>query len=107
MKKYKKEFDEGTYVGVIISNFYGCGWSSYSGRAQEKMFDYDVVDMLTRGVDHETIDQFISDKYNIESYTDSNDLIVVWVKEGREFYIDEYDGHESVVYKDVMKWVTA
>jgi hypothetical protein len=107
MKKYKRQFDEGTYVGVVISNFYGNGWSTYSMQPEEKMFDYDLVDMLTRDVDRETIDQYITEKYNTEPFMDSDELMVVWIKEGRDFYVDEYDGYESIVYKDETKWITA
>ena len=35
------------------------------------------------------------------------DLEIVWLPAGAEFQIDEYDGSESIVYKENEKWMTA
>jgi len=43
---------------------------------------------------------------NVSAY-DITGLCVEWVEEGREFYITEYGGLESIVYKDEVKWITA
>ena len=34
-------------------------------------------------------------------------LVVVWLDEGEEFIIDEYDGSESIETKDDTKWMVA
>jgi len=35
------------------------------------------------------------------------DLVVVWVPEGKEFIIEEYDGSESLMLKEEYNWITA
>ena len=34
-------------------------------------------------------------------------LVVVWVDEGEEFIINEYDGSESIQLKSKTEWITA
>jgi len=31
----------------------------------------------------------------------------VWVDEGEEFIIEEYDGNESIQFKNETQWITA
>ena len=35
------------------------------------------------------------------------DLRVAWIEEGTEFTIEEYDGSESIVFKETIDWITA
>ena len=35
------------------------------------------------------------------------DLVVVWIDEGEEFIINEYDGYEGIQFKNETKWITA
>ena len=56
----------------------------------------------------EFIKKTYSDVYSKQSFlSNTSDLVVEWVEEGREFYITEYDGMESIVFKDEIKWITA
>jgi hypothetical protein len=36
-----------------------------------------------------------------------DDLAVEWIPEGADFIINEYDGAETIVLKDQMKWIKA
>ncbi len=36
-----------------------------------------------------------------------DELSVVWVVEGTQFYIEEYDGRESLMFKDTIDWISA
>jgi hypothetical protein len=69
-------------VAVLYSPGYGAGWFSWHG-IEELLYD---VDGYFGGAD---------------------DLEIEWVDVGREFRITEYDGSESIEYKDEVKWRAA
>lgn len=115
----KKEIRDGK-VGVLYSPGHGAGWYSWnSGRCgQELMFDpsiiYMVEQMQSKWDDPAHVDSWVSnieeyckDKYP-EAYTGGADsLVVAWLPEGTEFYVDEYDGSESLVIKEDPIWMVA
>jgi hypothetical protein len=37
----------------------------------------------------------------------ASDLEVMWIPAGSQFLVEEYDGSESVVLMDEMKWIVA
>ena len=36
-----------------------------------------------------------------------SDLVILWLREGTQFKIDEYDGYESIIFQDDNYWATA
>lgn len=100
-------------VAVLYSPGFGAGWSSWAGHySPDIIFDPWIVDIV------------ISDRYNKEDkieriiahcgikYPDLylgglDDLTVEWVPEGTSFRINEYDGSESIEFRDSVSWLTA
>lgn len=103
MKKYVRD----GRVALLVSRGYGAGWYSWNEEYEQLLYDPVIVDMLLRGVDKCDIIQYCDKEYP-EAYTGGvRDLEVVWVDEGEQFRIEEYDGAESIVFSDEVKWHTA
>ena len=92
-------------VAVLISYGFGAGFHSY-GAPIEAIFDPKLVEL----VESENFDG--AEEYVMNTYPDVytggvGDLVVVWVDEGEEFIINEYDGIESIQLKSKTQWITA
>lgn len=97
-------------VAVLITNNWGAGWYSTHG-IEELLFDPEIVKMLENANDtditQEIVD-YVEKKHGHDLYLGGVDnLSVVWVSEGEEFLVHEYDGYESLWYKNGLKWHTA
>ena len=94
-------------VAIIYSPRYGAGWYSWHG-IEELLYDPNIVDMVERAEDYENII-----KYCYKTYGEKNGLggaeglKIFWLDQGTEFYIDQYDGAESVVTKSAITWLSA
>ena len=112
--KYMDKVVDNGAVAIIIAPTYGSGWFTWYGK-EEMLYDPVVVDLLQKNnnFDYDQVEiynQFtkhIQEKYGIEDYFNIDDLSIVWVDEGKEFFIDEYDGAESVRFRDHFKWMKA
>lgn len=92
-------------VAVLISYGYGSGFHSY-GAPIEAIFDPKLVEL----VESENFDG--AEEYVMNTYPDVytggvGDLVVVWVDEGEDFIINEYDGSEGIQLKNKTEWITA
>ena len=92
-------------VAVLISYGYGSGFYT-CGAPLEAIFDPKLVEL----VESENFDG--AEEYVMNTYPDVytggvGDLVVVWVDEGEEFIIKEYDGSESIQLKSKTQWITA
>ena len=94
-------------VAVLVSPGFGAGWSTWNRDVPELLFDPAVVQMVGDGTRPETIELYCEEKYPNHYFSGASDLTVVWVPIGTEFMIDEYDGAESIIFKDQEKWITA
>lgn len=96
VSKYKRQGPNGTEIGVVISTSFGGGWSTGSRDSEFMAMD---VGLVSLALSKATEDQVKSYLENIEhhSYGCWEDMEVVWVPEGTRFYIEEYDGSETVV----------
>lgn len=97
-------------VGVIISGGWGSGFYTWNAPL-EAVFNPQLIELIERE-DFDEATEFIKktyhDVYSKQSFlSNTTDLVVEWVEEGREFYITEYDGMESIVYKDKIEWIIA
>lgn len=116
----KKEIRDGK-VGVLYSPGYGAGWFTWNSchdGGKDILYDpsiiYMVEEMQKNWGDANHVESWISnivdyckDKYP-DVYTGGVDgLIVAWLPEGTEFYVDEYDGSETLVLKEDPIWLTA
>lgn len=106
MQKYLKD----GLVAIIYSPHYGAGWSTWNKDNKQCIFDPFIVEQLI---------QNNSDCYDvINKYVDENypkrfcklglrELKLQWLPIGTKFYIDEYDGYESVKVVDSTFWIEA
>ena len=96
------------FVAVLTSPGYGAGWYSWH-LVPELVFDPVIVDMVDKGVDYTEIIQYCEKQFPsfTHCYAGAEDLTITWIQEGREFVINEYDGFESIEFKDDMAWLVA
>jgi hypothetical protein len=96
-------------VAVLYSPGFGAGWSTWNTLLPELLFDPIIVDFVLNKPENwlQGIDAYCELVYP-RSYTGgSSDLEVMWIPAGSQFLVEEYDGSESVVLKDEMKWIVA
>ena len=94
-------------VAVLVSPGFGAGWSSWNYGKPELLFDPAVVAMVEDGTNSETITAYCEAKYSDGYFGGSDDLIIEWVPVGTQFRVHEYDGSETLEFKDAMDWTTA
>ena len=105
---------DGKSAAVLVSTGYGAGWSTWN--SPELAWDSRVVEWWLEHKDHWDLDYlcrggeadkfFESLGYEAPYYGGLSDIILVWVKLGRKWRIEEYDGAESIEYDDSIFWVT-
>jgi len=100
-------------VAVLYSPGYGAGWSSWArGYNEEMVFDPWIVDILeSEEYSHEDkVERILSHcavKYP-DLYTGGvADLSIEWVPVGTAFKVNDYDGNESIEYRDMTDWIIA
>lgn len=92
-------------VAVLISYGFGAGFYTW-GAPLEAIFDPKLIE-LVESEDFDGAVKYIETTYP-DVYTGGvEDLEVVWVDEGEEFTIEEYDGNESIQFKNETQWITA
>lgn len=106
----KKDFDKvvrGGKVAVLISPGYGAGWYTWNTSFPQCLFDPDVVAWVEGGKVGPVPD--LQAKYGIDYFCDlgANNLEIVWISQLHKFRVQEYDGHESLVFPKDEKWITA
>lgn len=93
-------------VAVLVSLGYGAGWYSWS-HDESMLFDPGLVNLI---LNEATIDEkleYANTRWP-EAYLGGLDGVEVeWVPIGVEFNVEEYDGAESIVYKDYIGWIKA
>jgi hypothetical protein len=103
-------------VAVILNNYYGTPW--YNDHFdQDLVFDPYIVDLiLEKQAGKMLASQFLgylkaylTDIGMDEVYVNQSrlELTVEWVREGSSFIIHEYDGLESIVYEQDVRWFNA
>jgi hypothetical protein len=92
-----KYYNDKGEVGVLVSPGYGAGWYSWNPDQPELLFDKDIVQAVLDG-DKDKVEAVAEEKYGDSIYIGgASNLIVVWLKPGTLFRIDEYDGAESLI----------
>ena len=92
-------------VGVLVSPGFGAGFSTW-GAPIEAIFNPTLIELVQQEKIQEAID-FVEKTWEGVYSGGVQDLIVVWVPEGKEFIIEEYDGSESLVLKEEYNWIKA
>ena len=92
-------------VAVLISYGYGAGFHSW-GAPLEAIFDPKLVE-LVESEDFDGANEYVRNTYPGVYTGGVGDLVVVWVDEGEDFIINEYDGSEGIQLKNKTEWITA
>lgn len=98
-------------AAVLVSAGYGAGWSTWAPHQYREtyLFHPKLVQMVEEGRQDEITPEWMEKELGLDvSYTGGTDgLYIEWVPLGTKFYIDEYDGNETLITFDNMNWITA
>jgi hypothetical protein len=102
-------------VALIHSDGWGTAWATWY---PETMFDGELIKLYLRWQDTEVNSQerlqaeddayfYLREQHPDVSFRSFDGLRLTWLPEGQEFIIREYDGIETIVLKQDIKWITA
>ena len=108
-------------VAVLYSPNYGAGWSTANRKSLTDtgilLFDPVIVVLVEKYENGEISHSDMCDKiiyycdnkygYGVVYYGGVCDLSIAWIPVGKEFMIKECYGHESIEYKEYVKWIKA
>jgi hypothetical protein len=92
-------------VAVLYSPGHGAGWYSWHG-VEALLFDPSIVAWI-EAQEHDKILSYVTLKYPNEYFRGLDNLTIQWIPLGTEFRIDEYDGLETIKFKEREHWITA
>jgi len=95
------------FVAVLYSPGYGAGWYTWHN-IPELIYDPTIVEMIEQGRLND-VEAYCEKTYPsfTKCYIGASDLEISWIKEGREFIIEEYDGNESIRFREDIHWLVA
>ena len=95
-------------VAVLYSPGFGAGWSTGNNTYPQGVFEPESVRMVENETDSYEVAQFAESKYGEDFYAGgADDLRILWLPEGTEFIVNEYDGSESIQTKENIEWIKA
>ena len=125
MSKVERYINEDGKVGVLISGGYGAGWSTWADSKDREFFLFDrglvalaldkeaangPFDKTTQWLiemNTEELEDYLKES-GIDSFTGGwAGVYVKWMDPGTEFIVEEYDGSESLRYRDNEDWMSA
>lgn len=94
-------------VAVLVSPGFGAGWSTWASGDLSEVCLYDpvVVEWVENGKVGEVPVAHYGDEYFYAG--GAGDLVIEWVPVGTAFIINEYDGSESIRFKEEGYWNVA
>ena len=100
------KLNEDGKVAVLYSPGYGAGWYTWNYKHPEILFDPAIVKLVEKKKWDE-LATYMALKYP-DIYTGGmKDLEIEWIPEGALFKVTEYDGSESIEYKEADHWMVA
>jgi hypothetical protein len=93
-------------VAVLHSPGFGAGWYTWNYDTPEILFDPAIVKFVENKKWAE-LDTYVTLKYPEIYKGGMTDLEVEWIPEGTLFKVNEYDGSESIEYKENDHWMVA
>ena len=99
------------HVAIIYSPGFGAGWSTWNQEhdwdGQELIFDPGLADLLINRRSQDQIEAYVALKWTGVYTGGLEQARVEWLATGTEFKITEYDGSESLQFRDSEEWITA
>ncbi|AHK20720.1 hypothetical protein BF17_16530 [Yersinia similis] len=93
-------------VAVLYSPGFGAGWSTWNRNNEALIFSVELAKAVLCEIDKTPIQ--VANELFPDAYEGGvKQLKVEWVPEGSMFEIEDYDGSESINYKDRDGWVIA
>lgn len=92
-------------VAVLYSPGFGAGWSTWNQEYPDMLTDAGLADLVLKG-DQQQILAYALIKWPDAYLGGINDLTVKWIAQGTQIKIAEYDGSESIEYRDSDVWIT-
>jgi hypothetical protein len=100
------KLNEDGKVAVLYSPGFGAGWYTWNYDYPEILFDPAIVKFVENKKWAE-LDTYVTLKYPEIYKGGMTDLEVEWIPEGTLFKVNEYDGSESIEYKENDHWMVA
>ena len=103
-------------VAVLYSPDFGAGWYTWNTKHPAMLYDPTVVKWVMdgkpygqkpSGVEWVRFVATLEEKYPGIYRGGLRDLEIRWVPVGTRFYVDEYDGYETVVLEHEVQWEVA
>lgn len=104
MNNVRKVIRDGK-VAVLYSPYHGAGWSTWASIPKEIcIFDPKVVAWVEGGKQGPVpVEHYGKDFYK----GGCDDLEIAWIPVGTVFEIREYDGSETIYFRDEIEWMVA
>ena len=94
-------------VAVLISTGWGAGWSTWNTESPEMLFDPTLVQMVEDNADMSELVAYAEKQWPNAYHGGLDELVVLWIEQGTEFRVTEYDGAESIQIKQDINWIVA
>ena len=104
------KYIENGFVAVVYSPGHGAGWSTWNSlqkHCEELIFDPGLVDLIINERPWEEIEAYATLKWPDAYLGGVSEAIVEWIPVGTEFAIEDYDGRETIKYRNDGEWITA
>ena len=97
------------HVAIIYSPGFGAGWSTWNTEydVEELIFDPGLADLLINRSSQDQIEAYVTLKWTGVYTGGLEQAVVEWLATGTEFKITEYDGSESLQFRNSDEWITA
>ena len=108
---------DGSAAAVLVSHGFGAGWSTWNDsnlawdkRVVEYVMEHmEVPDWRDNvgndSIEHDEMVEFLNSIGYMDAYLGGlRQIAIEWVPVGAHFIIDEYDGNESITYRDDIVW---
>lgn len=94
-------------VAVLYSPGYGSGWYSHNTDYPECLFDPKIIELVEQDKKL-SIPDYCLKKYGLDFFSGGyKTLRISWIPVGTRFTVQQYDGHETIMYLDDFDWVVA
>lgn len=96
----------GDKVAVLYSPGFGAGWFTWNSSHPECLYDPEIVAAVEAG-DRRKAAELSESKWPNFYSGGAKDLEIIWLTQGDQFEVEEYDGSESIHVVGQRNYLTA